>query len=50
MNKEEIIEKIIEMTYDLDIENQFEILNKAKIEAKEQWDEMCSAEMEDFVP
>jgi hypothetical protein len=50
MNKKEIIEKIIEMIYDLDIEDQLEILDEAKIEAKEQWDEMCSAGMEGYVP
>jgi hypothetical protein len=50
MNKKEIIEKIIEMIYDLDIEDQLEILDESKIEAKEQWDEMCSNAWEGYVP
>ena len=50
MNKKEIIEKIIEMIYDLDIEDQLEILDEAKIEAKEQWDDMCSNAWEGYEP
>jgi hypothetical protein len=50
MTKEQIKEKIAEMLCDLYIEDQLEILDEAKIEAKEQWDEMCSAGMEGYVP
>jgi hypothetical protein len=50
MTKEQIKEKIAEMLCDLFIDDQLEILDEAKVEAKEQWDDMCSAGMEGYVP
>jgi hypothetical protein len=50
MNKEQIIDKILEMVWDLPLEEQFEIIAEAKIAIQENWDEMCSAAWEGYVP
>jgi hypothetical protein len=50
MNKEEIIDKIMEMIYNLDIEDQFEILEETKKAIQVNWDETSSAAWEGYEP
>ncbi len=50
MNRQQIIDKIVEMLCDLHIDDQLEILEETKMELNVQWDEMCSAAWEGFVP
>jgi hypothetical protein len=50
MNKEQILDKIMEMVCDLPLEEQFEIMDEAKELIQENWDEMCSAAWECYVP
>lgn len=50
MNREQIIEKILEMVCDLPLEEQFEIMEEVKEAIEFNWDEMYSAAWEGFVP
>jgi hypothetical protein len=50
MKTEEIIEKIVEMLCDMPIDDQLGIIEEAKIAIQDNWDEMCSAAMEGYVP
>jgi hypothetical protein len=50
MNKEQIKDKIVEMLCNLPIEEQFEIIEEAKIAIQENWDETSSAAWEGYEP
>ena len=50
MNKEQILDKILEMVCDLPLEEQFAIIEEAKEAIQFNWDEMCSAAWEGYVP
>ena len=50
MNKEQILDKILEMVCDLPLEEQFEIIEEAKIAIQENWDETSSAAWEGYEP
>ncbi len=50
MTKEQIKEKIAEMLCNLCIEDRLKILDEAKVETKEQWDDMCSDAWEGYEP
>ncbi len=50
MKPEEIIEKIVQMLCDMPIDDQLGIIEEAKIAIQDNWDEMCSAAMEGYVP
>jgi len=50
MNKELIIEKILELVYELPFEEQLEILEKAKEDAQVNWEETESAAWGGVVP
>jgi hypothetical protein len=48
MNKEQILDKIVEMVSDLPLEEQFAIIEEAKEAIQFNWDEMCSAAWEAY--
>jgi hypothetical protein len=50
MNQNQIIDRIVEMLLELPIEEQLEILERAKEEAQVNWEETLSAGWEGFVP
>ena len=50
MNKEQILDKILEMVCDLPLEEQFEIMEEAKELIQENWDENYSNSWEGYVP
>jgi hypothetical protein len=50
MNKEQILDKIMEMVCDLPLEEQFEIMDEAKELIQENWDENISNGWEGYIP
>jgi hypothetical protein len=50
MNKEQILDKILEMVCDLPLEEQFEIMDEAKELIQENWDENYSNSWEGYEP
>jgi hypothetical protein len=50
MNKEQILDKILEMVCDLPLEEQFEIMDEAKVVIQENWDENISNGWEGYEP
>ncbi len=50
MNKEEIIDTIMELIYNLPLEEQFEIIEETKKAIQVNWDETSSAAWEGYEP
>ena len=50
MNKEQILDKIMEMVCDLPLEEQFEIMEEAKVLIQFNWDENISNGWEGYIP